>query len=426
MTALIVTIAVLLLICIRVPIAFALLLPSLGYLTFASSVPTSVAIERMVSSLNGFALLAVPLFILVGNVANNTGLASKIFDVAHSFVGRFRGGLGYVNVFSSLGFSWMSGTVVSDVAVMGSMMAPQMKKRGYKDEFIAGITSAGSLIAPVMPPSVPAIIFGVTSGVSIGALFIAGVIPALIVVLALCLSVWVYARKRDDLRQEAPPAKTILMSAVKALPVAFAPVIVLGGILGGIFTPTEAAAVTVAYLVVISAVFYRSLTLSAVRGALLATAKTTGSVMLLVAGATLYGWVLTVERVPQALGGLILGLTDNPIVFMLATIVLLLIIGCFMDTTAAILILTPVLLPIATSLDIDPVHFGILLIFTLLIGLMTPPVGLVLYVLESVTELRMPAILRGTIPYVLIYIGIALLIMLVPALTTWLPSFMNN
>ncbi|WP_167133127.1 TRAP transporter large permease [Paramicrobacterium chengjingii] len=426
MTALIVTIAVLLLICIRVPIAFALLLPSLGYLTFASSVPTSVAIERMVSSLNGFALLAVPLFILVGNVANNTGLASKIFDVAHSFVGRFRGGLGYVNVFSSLGFSWMSGTAVSDVAVMGSMMAPQMKKRGYKDEFIAGITSAGSLIAPVMPPSVPAIIFGVTSGVSIGALFIAGVIPALIVVLALCLSVWVYARKRDDLRQEAPPAKTILMSAVKALPVAFAPVIVLGGILGGIFTPTEAAAVTVAYLVVISAVFYRSLTLSAVRGALLATAKTTGSVMLLVAGATLYGWVLTVERVPQALGGLILGLTDNPIVFMLATIVLLLIIGCFMDTTAAILILTPVLLPIATSLDIDPVHFGILLIFTLLIGLMTPPVGLVLYVLESVTELRMPAILRGTIPYVLIYIGIALLIMFVPALTTWLPSFMNN
>lgn len=424
MTALLVTIAVLALICLRTPIAYALILPSLGYLAFASSVPMSVAVERMVSSLNGFALLAVPLFILVGNVANNTGLAAKIFDVAQAFVGRFRGGLGYVNVFSSLGFSWMSGTAVSDVAVMGSMMTPQMQKRGYKDEFIAGLTNAGSLIAPIMPPSVPAIIFGVTSGVSIGALFAAGVIPALIVVVVLCITVWFYARKRDDLRQAAPPREVLLKAAVGALPVAFAPVIVLGAILGGFFTPTEAAAVTVAYLLVISAVFYRTLTIRAIRGALMSTVKTTGSVMILVAGATLYGWVLTVERVPQALGELILGLTDNPLLFMVAVIVLMLIIGCFMDTTAAILILTPVLLPIATTMGIDPVHFGILMIFTLLIGLMTPPVGLVLYVLESVTTLKMPVILRGTLPYVAIYIGIAFLIMLIPGITTWLPSIL--
>lgn len=426
MTALIVTIIVLALIGLRVPIAFALLVPNLGYLIFASTVPTSVAVERMVSSLNGFALLAVPLFILVGNVANNTGLAARIFDVAHAYVGRFRGGLGYVNVFSSLGFSWMSGTAVSDVAVMGSLMTPQMRKRRYSQEFTAGITAAGSLIAPVMPPSVPAIIFGVTSGVSIGALFIAGIMPALLVVSILCVTVWIYARKRDDLKQSAPPFKIILLSTFKALPVAFAPVIVLGGILGGFFTPTEAAGVTIAYLLLISAVFYRSLNFEAVRKSLSATAKTTGSVMILVAGATLYGWVLTVERVPQSLGKLVHGLTDNPIAFMFAVTALLLLIGCFMDTTAAILILTPVLLPIATSLSIDPVQFGILMIFTLLIGLMTPPVGLVLYVLESVTDLKMSSIVRGTFPYVFIYIGISAVIILFPALTTWLPTLINK
>lgn len=425
MTALIVTLAVLVLIFARVPIAFALMIPSIGYITFASRVPLSAAVESMVSSLNGFALLAVPMFLFVGSLANNTGLANRIFDVAQAAVGRFRGGLGYVNVFSSLGFSWMSGTAVSDVAVMGSMMAPQMQKRGYSDRFIAGLTGAGSLIAPVMPPSVPAIIFGVTSGVSIGALFIAGIVPALIIVVALCLTVWWYARKRDDLRQEPPAARALLTSIARAIPIMFAPVIVLGGILGGIFTPTEAAGVTAAYLLFISLVFYRALTWKALLTSLRSTAATTGSVMILVAGATLYGWVLTVERVPAMLGEAILSITDNPIVFMTATIVILLIMGTFMEVAPSILIVTPVLLPIATSMGIDPVQYGILIIFTLLIGLMTPPVGLVLFVLESVTTIKMKDIMGGTWLYLGIYVLIAVLIMLFPVLTTGLAALVG-
>lgn len=426
MTALIVTLAVLALIFARVPIAFALMLPSIAYLTFASRIPLSAAVESMVSSLNGFALLAVPMFLFVGSLANDTGLANRIFDVAQNAVGRFRGGLGYVNVVSSVGFSWMSGTAVSDVAVMGKLMVPQMQKRGYGNAFIGGLTGAASLIAPVMPPSVPAIIFGVTSGVSIGALFVAGIVPAALIALGLCATVWWYARKRPDLKQEPPSNRELLRSVARALPIAFAPVIVLGGILGGIFTPTEAAGVTAAYLLVISLVFYRSLTIKALLTALRSTALTTGSVMILVAGATLYGWVLTVERVPVMLGQAILGVTDNPIVFMSATIVILLIMGTFMEVAPSILIVTPVLLPIATQMGIDPVQYGILVIFTLLIGLMTPPVGLVLFILQSVSTLNMKEIMRGTWPYLGLYLVIAILIMLFPPLTLGLGQLLGQ
>ncbi len=418
MTALLVTLVAVALILLRVPVAFALLAPSLAYIFFASPFELTAAAERAIASLNTFPLLAIPLFIFAGNLANVTGMGEQLFDFAQRLVGRVRGGLAYVHVLSSLGFSWMSGNAVSDVAVIGSVQVPQMQKRGYSNSYVGGITAASSLVTPLMPPSVPAIIFGVASGVSIGALFLASVVPALVVVVLLLISVWIYARKRDDLRMLTKPEGSFGKAFLRILPLLFAPVIVLGGILGGIFTPTEAAGVLVAYTVIVSLVFTRSLSWANFVSAVRTSFDTTASVLLVVASASVFGWVLTVERVPQHLGAWVVGATDSPQLFLILAIVFLLIVGMLMDPVSAILVTTPVLFPIALSLGVDPVHFGVLLVFCLMIGLFTPPVGIVLFVLESVSTLKMPEILKGVTPYVVLYIGVALLIAFVPQLTT--------
>lgn len=422
MTALVVAAAAVALLLMRVPVGFALLIPSLGYIGFASETSLSAAVERIVSSLNGFSLLAIPLFILVGAITDQAGLADRIFDAALRLVGRVRGSLGYVNILASLGFSWMSGAAVSDVAVMSTVMTPQMQKRGYSNKFIAGITGSASLITPMMPPSIPAIVFGISSGVSIGALFMAGILPALILVLVLCMAVWLYARKREDLRASSLSKEKSWRIYARVIPLAVTPVIILGGILGGLFTPTEAAAVAAAYLILVGALFYRAINGKKLIGALKSTFSTSVSILFLVATSSLFGWVLTMERVPQNLGELVLRVSDNPIVFMLLSVVVLVLIGMVMEPTSAILITTPVLLPIALQLGIDPVHYGIVLIFTLLIGMMTPPVGLVLFVMESVTTMTSKEIIAGILPFVVIFLGVAVLLVLVPGLSLWLPG----
>ncbi|GAB3052632.1 TRAP transporter large permease [Sediminivirga luteola] len=422
MIALIVTLVALALILARVPVGFALLIPSAGYILFYSSQSLTAAVERMTASLNSFPLLAVPLFILVGSLANAAGLSDRIFTAAQALVGRVRGGLGYVNILASLGFSWMSGSAASDVAVLGKITTPQMLSRGYPRRFVAGLTSASSLVAPMMPPSIPAIMFGVASGVSIGAMFLASVVPALLLTLVLILSVFLYTRRHPGLIESGQVSGSRRRAVLTALPVAFAPVIVLGGILGGIFTPTEAAATTVAYLLVLAFLVYRSLSLRKLIGALRETFSTSVTILFIVASSAMFGWVLTVERVPHALADLILSMTDSPTVFLLMMMVVLLLIGMVMEPTSAVLITTPVLFPISQQLNVDPVHFGVVLVFTLLIGLFTPPVGLVLFVLESVSTLRNSEIIRGVLPYVAVFIGFAILLILVPQIALWLPG----
>lgn len=407
------------------PVAVALLVPCLAYIGLDDGFTLSVALERMTSSLNSFPLLAVPLFVLAGTLANSASVTDRLYGFAQDLIGHFRGGLGYVNVAASLGFSWMSGAAVSDTAALGSIQVPAMQKHGYSDSFSTGLTASSSLITPIMPPSIPAIIYGVSSGVSIGALFVAGVIPALVISALLCVAVFVYARNRPELRSNKAAVQVMLRSAVRAIPVLFAPVIILGGILSGFFTPTEAAAIAVAYIGFLGLIAYRSVGLRKLYRVLLSTAETTGTIMLIVASASVFGYVLTRERAPDNIAEAVVGATDSPIVFLLFVSFALLVLGTVIEPISAILIVTPVLLPAAASFGIDPIQFGSIVIFSLMIGLITPPVGIVLYVLESVTSVCMPEIIKGVLPFVALMCMVTLLMIFIPWLTLGLPSLLG-
>lgn len=425
MIALVVTLVAVALILLRVPVAFALMAPTLAYIVFVSNFTLSSAVERLSASANSFPLLAVPLFILVGNIASRTGLADGVYDFAQRIVGRVRGGLAYVDVMQSLGFSWISGNAVSDVAMVGSVQVPQMQKRGYSNEYIGGMAAASSLVTPLMPPSIPAILFGVSSGVSIGALFLASVIPALLVVVLLCISIFIYAFNKPHLKNMAKPASSLGRNIVDVIPVVLAAVIVFGGIFGGVFTPTEAAAVVAGWLILWT-LAARRLTWRILRDALLRSAQMTGTLLIIVMAASLFGWMLTVERVPQLMASFITGVTDDPTIFLLLMVAGLLIVGMLLDPMSAIIILTPVLFPVAMQIGVDPVHFGVVFIFSLLIGLFTPPVGVVLFVLDSVSTLTMKEITKGVLPYVFMFIGVAILLALVPGISLGLGGLLNG
>lgn len=415
--------AMLVLLLIRVPVAIAMLLPCLVYVAWSPDITLGVALQRCMASINSFPLLAVPLFIMTGYLSNAGGLADRLFRLLLCLFGKIPGSLGYVNVISSLLFSWMSGAAIADAAGLGSVLVPAMKKRGYDEGFALGLTGASSLIGPIMPPSIPAIVYAVTAGVSVGALFFAGVLPALVMTAILSLFVFVDAR-RNPMRDEATAPQIPLRTAVgAALPVLLTPVIILGGILGGVFTPTEAAAAAVMWVLFLS-VCYRSLSFKAFHGVLVQTASTTGAIMLIVSAAGLFGWVIAREQGPQAVTEAMLQLTDNPYVFLLLINVALLVTGMLLEPVAGLLITVPVLLPAALEFGIDPLQLGIVMILNLVLGLLTPPVGLVLYVLSSVTGSSVQQVIRGTVPFLIPLLITLLLITFVPAFSLWLPSLL--
>ena len=414
--------AMLVLLFIRVPVAISMLLPCLAYFVW-SPFTLGTALQQTMSPIDSFPLLAVPLFIMAGYLSNAGGLADRLFRMLLCLFKNIPGSLGYVNVISSLLFSWMSGAAIADAAGLGSVLVPAMKKRGYDEKFALGLTGASSLIGPIMPPSIPAIVYAVSAGVSVGALFFAGVLPALVLTSILCIFVYRDARK-NPLREEAITQNTPVNKAIlSALPVLLTPVIILGGILGGIFTPTEAAAAAVMWVLILS-VFYRSLSVKSFRGVLVKTATTTGSIMLIVAAAGLFGWVIAREQGPQAVTQAMLQFTDNPIVFLLLINVVLLITGMILEPVAGLLITVPVLLPAAIEFGIDPLHLGIVMILNLVLGLLTPPVGLVLYVLSSVTGSSVQTVTRGTVPFLIPLLITLLIITFVPAFSLWLPGLL--
>jgi tripartite ATP-independent transporter DctM subunit len=420
----------LLLMGLRVPVAHAMFLPCLLYAGLSPDITLGVALQRTVAGINSFPLLAVPLFIMTGYLTNAAGLADRIFKLLARLMSGLPGRLGYVNVGSSVVFSWMSGAAIAAAAGLGAVLVPAMRKEGYDDGFSLGLTGASSMIGPIMPPSIPAIIYAVTAGVSVGGLFFAGVIPAFIMALTLCLHVFLHVRQHplptDSLATAAASelseeGTTQSASVLAALPVLFTPVIILGGILGGVFTPTEAAAAAVMYIIFLG-LCYRSLSWKAFTNVLLQTSATTGSILIIVAAAGLFGWIIAREQGPQMVAESLLQLTDNPYVFLLLINVFLLIVGMLLEPTAALLICVPVLLPVAVHFGIDPLHLGVVMILNLVIGLITPPVGLVLYVLSSVTGARMPVVIRGMVPFLLPLLITLLIVTFVPAISLWLPA----
>lgn len=421
MALVIMIVGLLVLLALRVPVAISLLVPSLVYVTIEPTANLATAAQQFTSGVNDFALLAVPLFILLGNLANESGISDRLYNAGVAWIGHVRGSLGYVNIGTSFGFSWMSGAAIADAAAMGRVQVPAMVKRGYPRSFSLGITGASSLIAPMIPPSIPAIIYAVTAGVSVGALFVAGLLPAMVLIASLCLMVFVQTRKNDELRLPkaawSERGKTLLAS----LPAAGAAVVVLGGILSGVFTPTEASGIGVVYLFVV-AICYRAVTWRSLYRMLLTTVETSGSVLLIVASAALFGWVLARERAPQIAADFILNFTDNPFVFLIMVNIFLLIIGAVLEPTAAILILVPVLAPMADSFGINPTHFAVMVIFNLILGLLTPPVGLVLFVLSSVTGAPVKEVIKGVVPFFIPMLATLIVISMVPALSTWLPT----
>jgi tripartite ATP-independent transporter DctM subunit len=422
MTLLIIIAAIVLLLMLRVPVAFALLIPSLGYFYLQNGTQALQSIvPYALTGINSFPLLAVPLFILMGNLANATRVTEKLFSMAAAWIGHVRGSLGYVNVLVSFGFSWMSGAALADSAGLGKIEVPEMKRRGYDETFAVGITGASAIIGPIMPPSIPAVLYAVAGGVSLGGLLIAGVIPAFLLVIALCISVYIYARNKPELREPKTSLRFRLRTSLTAVPSLMAPVILIGGILAGVFTPTEAAAVAASYLLLLGFV-QRTLSVRSLYRVMLESAFTTASVLFIVSVAAVFGRVVAFERGPQMLADAMTSVSENPLIFLLMINIMVLIVGMILEPASAILILVPVLLPVAAQYGISPLHFGSIVILNLMIGLITPPIGMILYVLSSVTDIPVSRVLRGTSPFLPALIVVLLLITYFPIFTTYLPS----
>jgi tripartite ATP-independent transporter DctM subunit len=408
---------------IRVPVGLAFIGPSLMY-AIADGRSSGFSLKTAFDGLNSFPLLAVPLFILVGVLANRLGIADRLYDFCLAALGRVRGNLAYVNVGSAVGFSWMSGSALADVAGLGKMQIPQMIRAGYPYGFAAGLTASSSLISPVMPPSIPAVIYAATATVSTGALFAASVIPALLMALGLCIYIFFWTKRRPDLTTVPFDAQRLLRASIAVIGPLFTPVILLGGILTGLFTPTEAASVAVAYMLVLG-VIYRTAKPSALWRALKETAVITGGIMLILGAAALLGLILTRAHVSRDVAEFLTSVSDSPIVFLVLVNILLLILGCLIDATAIILVTVPVLLPIAVEFGIDPIYFGVVMIINLMIGLLTPPVGSVLYITSSVTGQPVDVVFRGIAPFLIPLGAVLVIVTAFPDLVLWLPRVLG-
>lgn len=405
-----------------IPVAVALAGSALLFILFFSSIPPLVVAHRMINGIDSFPLLAVPFFILAGNLMNTAGITKRIFDFALAIVGWLRGGLGHVNVGASVIFAGMSGAAVADAGGLGAIEIKAMRDAGYDDDFSVGITAASSTIGPIIPPSLPMVIYGVVAGASIGQLFAAGFIPGLIMALSLMVMVAFIAWKRGYPRDQAFRWSVLWFTFRRAFLSLLTPVIIVGGILTGAFTPTEAAVAACAYALFLGVFVYRTLTIRRFLRVSFDTIETTAVVLLVVGAAAIFAWVLTANRVPELVAAGLLSVSDRPWVILLLINLILLVVGCFMETVAAITIMVPVLLPVAVTLGIDPVHFGVIMVLNLMIGLLTPPVGMVLYVLARVANIRFEQAVVGTAPFIIPLVVVLMLITFVPAVTMWLPT----
>jgi len=407
---------------IGVPIFVALGGSSLFCTSVLSTIPDFVVLHRMAGGVDSFPLIAVPFFILAGNLMNTAGITNRIYDFAIAAVGWLRGGLGHVNVVGSVIFAGMSGTAVADAGGLGTIEIKAMRDHGYNDEFAVGITAASSTIGPIIPPSLPMVIFGVMANVSIGQLFADGFVPGLLMAGMIMIYVTWYARRHNIGRDQAFNLGVLGRSFIRAVPALLTPVIIIGGMTSGAFTPTEAAIAACAWALILGIFLYRSLNLRQFYRISMETIETTASVLIIVGAASLFGWVLTTTRITEQLTAGLLSITTNPLMLLLIINIILLIVVCFMETIAAISILVPIFLPAITKLGIDPVQFGVIMVLNLMIGLLTPPVGMVLFVLSRVAKLSFDRTVMAVLPFMVPLLGVLILISIFPVLTLYLPT----
>jgi C4-dicarboxylate transporter, DctM subunit len=404
------------------PIAFLLGLCCLIYIVFFSTFPLVVLAQRMVAGMNTFTFLAVPLFVLAGNLMNATGITDRLVVFVNGFVGHIRGGLAIANVQASMLFAGVSGTAVGDTASVGGVLIPAMKREGYKADYAAAITAASSIIGPIIPPSLPMIIVATLLNLSVGRMFIAGIIPGILLGVGLMLAAYIIAVRDNHPHQTRVPWGPRLRNSVDAVWAILMPLIILGGIVGGVFTPTEAAAVACVYGILIGVVVMRTLKISALPRLVLDSLIMSVPIMVLVGTSTVFSWILVAERVPQAVAAFLFGITENPFVIILIINLFLLFVGVFMETIAAMLILFPVLFTIVPEIGVDPIQFAVMMVLNLMIGLTTPPVGVCLFVAGSIARVSIFQIVGEIWPFYVVLLAVLLIVAYVPPVTLFLPG----
>lgn len=377
--------------------------------------------QRITATANSFTLLAAPFFMLSGLAMNTAGITRRIYEFAECLVGRFRGGLGHVNIIGSVIFAGMSGSAVADAAGLGTIEIKAMTDEGYPVPFSAAVTAASATIGPIIPPSVPLLFYGVVADASIGRLFLGGVVPGLLMAAALMVMVAWMSHRRGYPRHPAPTLRVFARKTRRATLSLLTPVILFGGMLSGVFTPTEAAFVAAAYALALGLFIHRELRWRDLPQLFLDTVETNAVVLMLVMTSSLFGWVLARAQVPQQLGQWMLGAAASPVVLLLLINVFLLVVGCFMEALAALVILVPVFVPVIKAAGIDPVHFGVVMVLNLMIGTLTPPIGVVLFVVARVAKLPFEVVARATAPFLVPLVAVLLLITVFPELVLFVP-----
>jgi tripartite ATP-independent transporter DctM subunit len=406
---------------LTVPIGAGLIIVGLAYLFITGRVDPIIAAQRVVTGIDSFAFMAIPFFLLAAELMNRTGITDRIFRLANCLVGGIRGGLGHVNVLASMLFASMSGSAVADAMGLGRIEIRAMTAAGYDRAFAAAITAASTTIAPILPPSISLVIFGVAAGVSIGGLFLAGILPGILMGLMLMVVVYIYARKHhhgtDHVNQPGELRRAFLGAILPLL----TPVIIVGGIWSGFFTPSEAGAFAVLYALFLGVVVYRTIRPREIAAVLYDSALSASNILFIIAVSALISWLLTMEQVPLHLAATIVDWSPAPWVFLLLLNVVLLALGCFMASAPVIIMLTPIILPVAMAMDINPIHLGVVMVLNLMIGLITPPVGLCLFAVSEVAGISPLRLLRALMPFFLPLLAALLLITLIPEISLALP-----
>ncbi|WP_404322772.1 TRAP transporter large permease [Cytobacillus firmus] len=410
----------LLLFLINVPVAVALGLASMIVLMVQDNVPLMVIVQKMFTSTDSFTLMAVPFFILAGKLMESGGISKRLINFSSTLVGSLHGGLAMVSIVTCMFFAAISGSAAATTAAVGSILIPAMVKRGYDKSFSTAIQAAGGTIGVMIPPSVPLILFGVIAGASIGDLFIAGIIPGIFVGISLILVAYVISRKRDYGKEEKSSIKEVASAFKSAILAILMPVIILGGIYGGVFTPTEGSVVAVVYGLFVGLLIYKEIKWKDLPEIFISSVITSSVILFIISCASIFGFLLTREQIPAQISEGMLGITSNAIMILIIINVILLIVGTFLETSAAIVIMAPILVPIASAAGMDLVHFGVIMVVNLAIGMITPPVGINLFVASNIAKIRLEHIVRAIMPFIIVLIIDVLILSFMPSISLFL------